>query len=257
MWWLVLLGVQADLTLPPLLLPPPAQVSGPLGAVHLLSTDGIYAILSSLSASASGAAEVDPGQTPPLLDPQHYVDIWGPLCTGRNPPVLLAVSSGDGSGGVRREGSVAEAARAEKYLKGRLTTAAEHFNRDQKKGFSYLQASAGTVQGWGGVGGPRGGGGQRGGQCRGLRSGARGLEGPACLQASAGVGVSVCNRLCTELNSMCVPVSTQCRAESWVHLAPRRSAAPTPTSIHTPLIQLPGIDRYSTNSSSLHPRCRA
>ena len=37
----------------------------------------------------------------------------------------------------------AEQARLEKFLKGRLAAAAEHFNRDQKKGFQYLQ-----VGGW-------------------------------------------------------------------------------------------------------------
>ena len=37
-------------------------------------------------------------------------------------------------------GGPAEAARVEKYLKGRLAAAAEHFNRDQKKGFQYLQS---------------------------------------------------------------------------------------------------------------------
>lgn len=35
----------------------------------------------------------------------------------------------------------AELARVEKFLKGRLAAAAEHFNRDSKKGFQYLQAS--------------------------------------------------------------------------------------------------------------------
>jgi len=33
-------------------------------------------------------------------------------------------------------------ARLEKHLKGRLAAAAEHFNRDHKKGFQYLQVSA-------------------------------------------------------------------------------------------------------------------
>ena len=36
----------------------------------------------------------------------------------------------------------AEMARLEKHLKGRLAAAAEHFNRDHKKGFQYLQVSA-------------------------------------------------------------------------------------------------------------------
>jgi len=33
----------------------------------------------------------------------------------------------------------ADVARAEKFLKSKLAAAAEHFNRDQKKGFQYLQ----------------------------------------------------------------------------------------------------------------------
>lgn len=112
-------------------------VSGPVGAVHLLSVDGIQAILSSLSTTATGASEADPGHLAPLSDPPAFVDIWTPLCAGRHPPVLRAVGGALRDG---REGGVAEVARAEKYLKGRLATAAEHFNRDQKKGFAYLQS---------------------------------------------------------------------------------------------------------------------
>lgn len=44
---------------------------------------------------------------------------------------------GQPAGGER---APAELARAEKFLKGKLAAAAEHFNRDQKKGFQYLQA---------------------------------------------------------------------------------------------------------------------
>ena len=39
------------------------------------------------------------------------------------------------------DASPAELARVEKFLKGRLAAAAEHFNRDSKKGFQFLQAS--------------------------------------------------------------------------------------------------------------------
>ncbi|EFN55517.1 hypothetical protein CHLNCDRAFT_133932 [Chlorella variabilis] len=75
----------------------------------------------------------DSGGTAPLSDPPAFLDIWSPLACGAYPP-LDAMLGGGGGGGP------AEAARVEKYLKGRLAAAAEHFNRDQKKGFQYLQS---------------------------------------------------------------------------------------------------------------------
>lgn len=42
------------------------------------------------------------------------------------------------------EATYAELARVEKFLKGRLTAAADHFNRSQKKGFQYLQVGVGA-----------------------------------------------------------------------------------------------------------------
>lgn len=61
---------------------------------------------------------------------------WCPECACLCPP--CAPNTQLLGSGV--EASPAEVARVEKFLKGRLAAAAEHFNRDQKKGFQYLQA---------------------------------------------------------------------------------------------------------------------
>ena len=75
----------------------------------------------------------DGGHLAPLADPAAYADIWEPLSAGAHPEL--------GSMLLERQGQVgpAEQARLEKFLKGRLAAAAEHFNRDQKKGVQYLQ----------------------------------------------------------------------------------------------------------------------
>lgn len=49
--------------------------------------------------------------------------------------------------GSNGQSSVADMARLEKHLKGRLAAAAEHFNRDQKKGLQYLQVCVLCVYG--------------------------------------------------------------------------------------------------------------
>ncbi|KAI3425868.1 hypothetical protein D9Q98_007841 [Chlorella vulgaris] len=107
-------------------------VSGPLAAVHLQSLDGILAILAALADSCNGVSDLDAGSTVPLSGPESYVDIWSSLCAGDYPP--LEAMLGD------RAASPAERARVEKFLKGRLAAAADHFNRDSKKGFQFLQS---------------------------------------------------------------------------------------------------------------------
>lgn len=110
-------------------------VSGPVAAVHLQSVDGILAILTALAGGCHGVADLDSGSLSPLADPAEFVDIWSALSTGLHPP--LSQMLGQPAGGER---APAELARAEKFLKGKLAAAAEHFNRDQKKGFQYLQS---------------------------------------------------------------------------------------------------------------------
>ena len=186
--------------------------------MHLLSLDGMLAVLGALREGVEAAAPSAPSALPDTLpDPPAYVDIWTPLCEGRPVPVLEvrgragrgwagrarvvgflrlpeepAPAAGARPAGTRqllrpggssciagarrvlcscwawaaraahprltwhsprsflppqllglgstRSASPADVARAEKQLKARLVAAAEHFNRDQKKGYQYLQA---------------------------------------------------------------------------------------------------------------------
>lgn len=134
-------------------------VSGPLGPVHLASFEGIMAILYSLEESAAADAGGGGGPVAPLSfadrfslggggggdgghvadsnqqqqQPSAYIDIWTPLCDGLAPPIAEMA-------GLPADASLADIARAEKALKAKIVAAAEHFNRDQKKGFQFLQS---------------------------------------------------------------------------------------------------------------------
>ena len=135
-------------------------VAGPLGPVHLASFEGIMAILYSLeeSAAADAAGGGGGGGSVPSLSyadsssmggggdgghvadpnqqqqqPSVYIDIWTPLCDGLAPPIAEMT-------GLPADASSADVARAEKALKAKIVAAAEHFNRDQKKGFQFLQS---------------------------------------------------------------------------------------------------------------------
>ena len=86
------------------------------------------------------AAEVA-AEAPPPTEAQ-FVAIWEALCDGRLP----APMEGGGSahdGGAEGASALTVAARHEKYVKGKLSVAADHFNRDYKKGFQYLQVPLG------------------------------------------------------------------------------------------------------------------
>ena len=84
----------------------------------------------------------DSASQAPLADPPAFLDIWSPLCAGTHPQ-LGALLGKDSAAA-----SPAEVARMEKFLKGRLAAAADHFNRDQKRGFQYLQVCAHTQRRW-------------------------------------------------------------------------------------------------------------
>jgi brefeldin A-resistance guanine nucleotide exchange factor 1 len=131
-------------------------VNGPVSAVHVLSLDGIMAILASLGAgcenlvsvedeeedlkasTAAGAGGEDAAAAAATAaadaasrEPEGFLDIWTPLAKGIAPSVILQD---------KPDATAAEIARAEKLLKGRLTSVAEHFNRDAKKGFQLCQS---------------------------------------------------------------------------------------------------------------------
>eukprot|EP00775_Hariotina_reticulata_P002969 gene2969-3254_t len=90
-----------------------------LGTLHLISLEGVLAVLAALAERLN-----DP---PPQLQPTnklgHYVDVWAPICKG--PAAATA----------------AEVAAFEKGLKHRVMLAVDHFNKDHKKGFQFLQAN--------------------------------------------------------------------------------------------------------------------
>ncbi|PSC74405.1 ARF guanine-nucleotide exchange factor GNOM isoform B [Micractinium conductrix] len=109
-------------------------VNGPVAAVHLQSVDGILAILSTLAATCTGVCDPDAASTAALEDPPAFVDIWTALSAGQHPPLEQLLGLPDGSA------TPADLARAEKALKGKLAAAADHFNREQKRGFQYLQS---------------------------------------------------------------------------------------------------------------------
>jgi len=84
------------------------------------------------------AAEVAAEAPPP--DEAQFVAIWEALCDGRLPAPMEG-GSADGDGGAS---ALTVAARHEKHVKGKLSVAADHFNRDYKKGFQYLQVRLGS-----------------------------------------------------------------------------------------------------------------
>ena len=114
-------------------------VSGPVSVVHLLSLEGILAILSSLafiSESYNGMRLVsdDDAQAQDLatrgedhMQNGNYLQIWSALVQGESPKFA----------GIER---LDKAAREEKLVKSKMATAAEHFNHDAKKGFQYAQS---------------------------------------------------------------------------------------------------------------------
>lgn len=78
-------------------------------------------------------------------DPKQLQAIWNALCKG-DPAPLIPHNHPRGAHGKGDEAedsklAVMETARVEKHVKSRLAVAADHFNRDYKKGFQFLQVS--------------------------------------------------------------------------------------------------------------------
>ena len=79
-------------------------------------------------------------------DAKQLQAIWSALCSGQPSPLLPHKHPRGVHGGVAEEEdskmlAVMETARVEKHVKNRLAVAADHFNRDYKKGFQFLQVS--------------------------------------------------------------------------------------------------------------------
>lgn len=118
-------------------------VKSPLGAVHMISLEGLLAMLFTLSAGCS--TDGLPVRTPPEpgVKLMEYVDIWGDLAVGEGPKLQSLLDDSKGNGGSPDEplfDPMVEAVRLEKAIKSRVAVAADHFNRDFKKGFQYMQS---------------------------------------------------------------------------------------------------------------------
>ena len=78
-------------------------------------------------------------------DAKQLQAVWSALCSGQPSPLLPHKHPRGLHGGAEEEDSktlaVMETARVEKHVKSRLAVAADHFNRDYKKGFQFLQVS--------------------------------------------------------------------------------------------------------------------
>jgi len=125
-------------------------VNCPLNATHLLSLEGLLAVVAGIADRSTTAAPTgdddDDAKAGPALDaiPAAYVDIWGGAAAG-----------GAGAGGAEGEAgsragavSIAETTsgvvranhlRRNRHLKRRLLACADHFNRSYKKGLAYMQ----------------------------------------------------------------------------------------------------------------------
>ena len=89
-------------------------------------------------------------------DPKQLQAIWSALCNSLPAPLLphKHTRGAHGAGAAEEDSkllAVMETARVEKHAKSRLAVAADHFNRDYKKGFQFLQVNP-VFQGILGVG---------------------------------------------------------------------------------------------------------
>ena len=95
-------------------------VNSPLATIHLLSLQGLLAVVTGIQKRCEGPSVVP--ALAAMADPPAYVDdLWE------------AAASDD-------FGAWAEGVKRKKYLKRRLAIGADHFNRDHKKGFEFLQS---------------------------------------------------------------------------------------------------------------------
>lgn len=89
--------------------------------------------------SSSWDAEAEPVVQP--VSPEQLRTVWEALASGRPAPRGIGAEALHGaeqpSSGADNE--LAVSARMEKQVKQRLTVAADHFNRDYRKGFQYCQ----------------------------------------------------------------------------------------------------------------------
>ncbi|GMH45726.1 hypothetical protein BSKO_13689 [Bryopsis sp. KO-2023] len=119
-------------------------VKAPLGAPHMISLEGLLAMLFTLSAGCSSDGLTVKTPPDPKAEMTEYADIWGDILLGQAPKLEgLLDDSTDQSGASDYEDNsdpIVRTVRLEKMIKQRVSVAADHFNRDFKKGFQFMQA---------------------------------------------------------------------------------------------------------------------
>lgn len=76
------------------------------------------------------------------VSPEQLRLVWEALVSGKPAPPQIGAADPDAGGkksSAAGDAALALTARVEKQVKQRLTVAADHFNRDYRKGFQYLQ----------------------------------------------------------------------------------------------------------------------
>eukprot|EP00803_Ostreobium_quekettii_P003636 evm.model.scf_117.13 EVM.evm.TU.scf_117.13 scf_117:109917-120401(+) len=114
-------------------------VKSPLGAIHMISLEGLLAMLYSLSAQCCTDGTTAQLPPEPKAELPNYIDIWGNLLEGRSPGLEVFINEVSTSGRDQVDAGV-QLIRLEKAIKRRVSVAADHFNKDFKKGFQYMQA---------------------------------------------------------------------------------------------------------------------
>lgn len=100
-------------------------VNCPLSAMHVLALEGLLAVIHSMASRVDSAA---PALTSSSLsgvivtENQEFVPFWTVKCENYDDPMCWV-----------------EFVKHQKYIKRRLMLGADHFNRDAKKGFEFLQ----------------------------------------------------------------------------------------------------------------------
>jgi hypothetical protein len=75
------------------------------------------------------------------VSPEQLRMVWEALVSGKPAPQQLGAPDGTKQPPGSPDNGLAVSARMEKQVKQRLTVAADHFNRDYRKGFQYCQVS--------------------------------------------------------------------------------------------------------------------
>ncbi|CAD7697886.1 unnamed protein product [Ostreobium quekettii] len=114
-------------------------VKSSLGAIHMISLEGLLAMLYSLSAQCCTDGTTAQLPPEPKAELPHYIDIWGNLLEGRSPGLEVFANEVSTSGREHLD-TMVQLIRLEKAIKRRVSVAADHFNKDFKKGFQYMQA---------------------------------------------------------------------------------------------------------------------